>query len=51
VFEGTPPAKPLDGKSVSIRFGAHFGRRRADPTGRKFSFLRAIFNMSLPDII
>ena len=33
VFWGTPPAKPLNCKSVSNRLGAHFCRRWAEPIG------------------
>src|SRR2546429_3986155 len=35
VFRGTPPAKPLNCKSVSNRLGARFRQRRTESTGGK----------------
>src|SRR5439155_24061110 len=41
VFRGTPPAKPLNCKSVSNRLGARFRQRRTESTGGKPRLSRA----------
>ncbi len=51
VFMGTPPAKPLNCKSVSNHLGALIGDLWADPTGEEFWLLCAIFSFVLSDII
>jgi len=51
VFRGTPPAKPLICKSVSIRLGALVSDPWAAPTGEEFCILCAISNLVLRDII
>src|SRR5437899_7217118 len=51
VFWGTPPAKPLNCKSVSNRTGALFGRRWADPTGGTPRHSCAATRLALSDII
>src|SRR2546423_15067782 len=51
VFWGTPPAKPLNCKSVSNRLGALFGSRWADPTGGTPRHSCASIRLALSDII
>jgi len=48
---GTPPAKPLNCKSVSNHLGALISDLWAEPTGEEFFILCAIFNLVLSDII
>jgi len=48
---GTPPAKPLNCKSVSNHPGALISDLWAEPTGEEFCILCAIFNLVLSDII
>src|SRR5436189_6050933 len=51
VFWGTPPAKPLNCKSVSNRLGALFGQRWAGPTGGTPWHSCAAIRLALLDII
>src|SRR5579859_4022381 len=51
VFEGTPPTKPLNCKSVSNRPGAHSGPRWADPIGGKPLLPFARIRLARSDII
>jgi hypothetical protein len=51
VFMGTPPAKPLNCKSVSNHRGALISDLWADPTGEEFCILCAIFSFVPSDII
>jgi hypothetical protein len=51
VFMGTPPAKPLKCKSVSIHLGALVSDLWAEPTGEEFCILCAAIRLVLSDII
>ncbi len=51
VFRGTPPPKPLKGKSVSNRLGARLRSRWAEPTGGKPRHSCASIRFVLSDII
>jgi len=51
VFMGTPPAKPLICKSLSIHLGALVSGLWAEPTGEEFCILVAIFRFVSSDII
>jgi hypothetical protein len=51
VFRGTPPAKPLECKSVSIHLGARVSDLWAGPTGEEFCILCAAIRLVLSDII
>jgi hypothetical protein len=50
VFGGTPPAKPLNCKSLSSRLGAPFRSRWADPTGGKPRLSGLRIRLALADI-
>jgi hypothetical protein len=51
VFGGTPPAKPLNCKSVSNRLGARLRSRWAEPIGGKPRLSCAQIRLALSDII
>src|SRR5690348_11075681 len=51
VFRGTPPAKPLNCKSVSNRLGTHPRSRWTEPTGGKPRLSCALIRFVLSDII